>query len=72
MCRRVEGGGVTGGWTERRNDGQLSGVIGEQQCMCWLQIDVGAGTSPKAVNMLSGSREINSGSLVTSRLQRQL
>lgn len=53
-----EGGG---GWRRRRrrNDGQLSGVIGEQQCMCWLQIDVGAGSSPKAVNMLSGRREIN-------------
>lgn len=47
-----------GGW-RRRNDGQLSGVIGEQQCMWWFQIDVGAGSSPKAVNMLSGRREIN-------------
>ena len=44
----------------RRNDGQLSGVIGEQQCMCRLQIDVGAGVlAPKAVNMPSGRREIN-------------
>lgn len=47
-----------GGW-HRRNDGQLSGVIGEQQCMWWFQIDVGVGSSPKAVNMLSGRREIN-------------
>lgn len=60
-CSALKGMGGWGGgcWRRRRNDGQLSGVIGEQQCMCWLQIDVGAGSSPKAVNMLSGRREIN-------------
>lgn len=61
MCVTGERGGLMlANWRRRRrNDGQLSGVIGEQQCMCWLQIDVGPGSSPKAVNMLSGRREIN-------------